>query len=325
MSHCYYFFLGTFLSFTLFASYCRPSHCPGKEDKCYKRSVLNFTRAAFRWNESDVAITRFLADEKGRNLFISYMQETVGEEGAENDETANLLKDLADLNTNNFEDEKFLKIIKPLMEMKAFETFLNSSHFNGWLASNQGLFNSMHADKIYESMENEGVDKTMSMRTEAQAAAQKAVTESLALAALRLVDDKECAVFVSNSASWLSSMLAAAEFIPLPFTIATANPAAGFPLIYVNPAFEKLTGYKKEEIVGRNCNFLQTDNTTGLRYYSTTSVETGRMSMKLRGGLPVTSRLKNFKKDGTPFYNRLVMHPLFDQVCTYLYMLIYTQ
>jgi len=39
-------------------------------------------------------------------------------------------------------------------------------------------------------------------------------------------------------------------------TIADAT-AEDLPLVYVNPAFEKMTGYSSDEVLGRNCRFLQ--------------------------------------------------------------------
>ena len=46
----------------------------------------------------------------------------------------------------------------------------------------------------------------------------------------------------------------------IPFTVADLT-APDEPLIYINEAFEKLTGYQASEIVGRNCRFLQVTDT----------------------------------------------------------------
>jgi len=43
-------------------------------------------------------------------------------------------------------------------------------------------------------------------------------------------------------------------------TIADAT-AEDLPLVYVNPAFEKMTGYSSDEVLGRNCRFLQQGKT----------------------------------------------------------------
>jgi diguanylate cyclase (GGDEF)-like protein/PAS domain S-box-containing protein len=77
------------------------------------------------------------------------------------------------------------------------------------------------------------------------------------------------------------------------------------PLIYVNPAFEQLTGYVLKEIRGRNCRFLQAGETGqhGL----------GSLRQALRERRDVRTVLKNFKKDGTPFWNELHLSPIRDR------------
>lgn len=77
------------------------------------------------------------------------------------------------------------------------------------------------------------------------------------------------------------------------------------PLIYVNQAFEKLTGYKKEEVLGRNCRFLQGPDTCK------NSVDQIRNA--ILKGEECTVELLNYKKDGTTFWNRLSITPLKDK------------
>ena len=85
------------------------------------------------------------------------------------------------------------------------------------------------------------------------------------------------------------------------------------PIIYANKAFETLTGYSQEEIIGLNCRFLQGDNRN----------QEGRFkiaeAMKKNQGVVVT--LKNYKKDGTLFNNRLKIVPLLDKKQRVLYYL----
>jgi len=77
------------------------------------------------------------------------------------------------------------------------------------------------------------------------------------------------------------------------------------PLIYVNPAFERLTGYRLEEIRGRNCRFLQgaEKSQRGLTL----------VRQALHDRRDVTTVLKNFKKDETPFWNELHLSPIRDR------------
>ncbi|MCX2898506.1 PAS domain-containing protein [Pseudomonas mandelii] len=68
-------------------------------------------------------------------------------------------------------------------------------------------------------------------------------------------------------------------------------------LIYVNPAFERLTGYTSEEILYQDCRFLQ----AGDRAQEALVVIREAVS---RGG-SCREILRNYRKDGTPFWNEL--------------------
>jgi diguanylate cyclase (GGDEF)-like protein/PAS domain S-box-containing protein len=74
------------------------------------------------------------------------------------------------------------------------------------------------------------------------------------------------------------------------------------PLIYVNETFCKLTGYNKEDIMGKNCRYLQKDLT------NQAGVAEIREAIKARKSCRVT--IKNFKKNGTLFWNELNLSPI---------------
>jgi PAS domain S-box-containing protein len=76
------------------------------------------------------------------------------------------------------------------------------------------------------------------------------------------------------------------------------------PVIYVNPAFERLTGYSAEESAGRNCRFLQGPDT------DPESVKQIREAMAAEQEINVV--LLNYKKDRTPFWNDLTITPVRD-------------
>ncbi len=77
------------------------------------------------------------------------------------------------------------------------------------------------------------------------------------------------------------------------------------PLTYVNPSFEVLTGYSLEESIGKNCRFLQGDerNQPGLVLVREAIAEQRETKVVLR----------NFRKDGTPFWNELSLSPIRDR------------
>jgi len=86
-------------------------------------------------------------------------------------------------------------------------------------------------------------------------------------------------------------------------TIADAR-LPDMPLIYVNPAFEQVTGYSREEAIGYNCRFLQGAGT------DPKAAETIRSAISEQRGCVV--EILNYRKDGTPFWNRLTIRPVYD-------------
>ena len=76
------------------------------------------------------------------------------------------------------------------------------------------------------------------------------------------------------------------------------------PIIYVNPAFERATGYRQAEVQGRNCRFLQGPDT------DRAAVATMREAISRGQGCAVT--ILNYRKDGSPFWQELTLSPVRD-------------
>ncbi len=76
------------------------------------------------------------------------------------------------------------------------------------------------------------------------------------------------------------------------------------PIVECNAAFVALTGYSRDEIIGRNCRFLSGEQTEAW------------LTKKLRSGIrrrqPTMVEILNYKKDGTPFRNAVMVAPIFD-------------
>lgn len=76
------------------------------------------------------------------------------------------------------------------------------------------------------------------------------------------------------------------------------------PIVFVNRAFSKLTGFDHDEIMGRNCRFLQGPDTD--------PAEVAKLRDAIAVRTPVEIELLNYRKDGTTFWNRLLVSPVFD-------------
>ncbi|MBE9228805.1 PAS domain S-box protein [Phormidium sp. LEGE 05292] len=76
------------------------------------------------------------------------------------------------------------------------------------------------------------------------------------------------------------------------------------PIIYVNPAFENITGYSAAEVLGKNSRFLQGKETK--------QPELERLRTAIHQGENCTVVLRNYQKDGSLFWNELSISPIYD-------------
>ena len=85
------------------------------------------------------------------------------------------------------------------------------------------------------------------------------------------------------------------------------------PLVYSNKAFEDMTVYAHDEVVGRNCRFLQGADRN--------QPELDKLRAAMKNKQPIEVTLRNYRKNGELFYNRLVVKPLFDNKGDLIYFL----
>ena len=76
------------------------------------------------------------------------------------------------------------------------------------------------------------------------------------------------------------------------------------PLVYTNDAFETLTGYSVSEALGENCRYLQGRNTD--------QAKVAALREAIDNEESITVELRNYRKDGTEFWNRVTVKPIYD-------------
>ena len=106
-----------------------------------------------------------------------------------------------------------------------------------------------------------------------------------------------------NGKNWEALITKAVENVKNGVIITDPNQEDN-PIIYVNKGFEAMTGYKKEEVIGKNCRFMQGNDR------DQPEIDIIRKAIKQRKEVYIV--LKNYKKNNEMFWNELYITPVFD-------------
>ena len=131
---------------------------------------------------------------------------------------------------------------------------------------------------------------------------------------------------ITKYASWLNEVIIMTENIPICVSISSHEKTenVNYPLVYVNKAFEETTGYPRDEIVGKNCKFLQKkyhESNNDIENNNNEINAISQMTTSLSKGENCKVLITNYKKDGTSFRNLLNLFPIkykSGEICYYI-------
>jgi PAS domain S-box-containing protein len=115
--------------------------------------------------------------------------------------------------------------------------------------------------------------------------------------------DQPAAVTADAIQDWKELAATAFQRTRMPMVVTDAT-RDDHPIVLANTAFLKLTGYEADDVLGRNCRFLQGP--------STSAAAVAEIRAGLNEGREVSVELLNYRKDGSPFWNQLHLSPIVD-------------
>lgn len=206
-----------------------------------------------------------------------------------------------------------------LMAKEQFNRFIVSKQYKQWRASESShaaaFTTNQFSDKDLpsdEAREAAATKNTPSFKKEARLKNSKIIAPvDLSYSAFANVDQRSVGEILGTE-SWLATLVAAVEGLPVCFSLAKAIPLdklkpmeKPFPLIYVNKYFSKVTGYAASYCKGKPCkDFLQCKESE--------KEEVMRMSASLKSAVACVARVHNVTQQGVVFFNLVALKPIFD-------------
>ncbi len=180
--------------------------------------------------------------------------------------------------------EKALNEVISLLSMGAYPRFLESAFYKQLADEEIRLSSAIHLD---------------------QPNVRSPLTPPNAIERAMAVMDKTESGRMVTANSWMASFLATAETLPLGISIASARrERPGYPLVYVNPYLEKMSGYSRAELIGQSWRIMQGEVS------EPEAVEL--LLTSLAAARKVQVVITNVRKCGGTFKNLLTLKPMFD-------------
>ncbi len=131
---------------------------------------------------------------------------------------------------------------------------------------------------------------------------------------MTMVEDEHDRIEAEIDRAELSSdpFAAAMRATRMPMIITDPNKPDN-PIVFLNSAFSRLTGYSREEVLNRNCRFLQGPGTV--------EADIDKIRKAIADRVPIEIDILNYKKDGEEFWNRLFVAPVLDRAGQLIYFI----
>lgn len=201
-----------------------------------------------------------------------------------------------------------------LMARDQFNRFLISRFYKNWRANERGravAFTSSDAKMQVQQYSARISARQISARNKSF---RSVVPEDMSARAFSTMPGRERDTILETQ-SWLSTLVLGAELLPIGFSLAKVSKIRrGFPLVYVNNHFVKMTEFSKSFVIGKNCkDFLQCNETE--------RDSIAQLSEALKQRQSITTILTNISETGRLFRNLMSLKPVFDNDGTFVYVI----
>ena len=277
-----------------------------REDSSSKQAFINFLKKSGYW--SDV-----LGTEQKDDNSEGYAEEKFGDYLVPENISLASIESRLSKSKNLFSSETDeINSCMSILFAGLIPIFLKSVEYEQWLKCRTA---DTVVEKPFVTTEGKGKttpNETREMRLQNLLSNHGDYCLHKLLVAFTSTDTKELSQILAHE-EWFNAFAQQVEDLPICVSLATARQdRRGFPLIYVNKEFERITQFQRSDIVGQNCRFLQSTKSEPQQIQ--------RMVDALANARPVKIVLTNKRKDGSEFQNLLAMKPVFDGAGSYTYV-----
>jgi len=195
------------------------------------------------------------------------------------------------------------------MFVSIFPYFLDSSVYRNWQMRDSSMSSkSLDSGDIEDTEDQYEKDPELKHLNHAR---QEGRAHQLVLGAAAFFDADHLQTML-ESKQWMHLVSHVIDKSSISVTIANAK-APGFPIVYSNYSFQKLTGYSAFEVSGKSATFLHGPESS--------TIEVNRIQRALKAKKSLRSEIICYKKNGKTFKNMLIMQPIFNHLNEFSYVL----